>query len=155
MSQQDDFLGGLHYDRLREARTEPSTTIERYHPAGGAVEPARGRVSPWWHVAGVLLGAVGAAAAVFVLAFALDLLADGARTEGLVALGVAGFLVALVCAGKLSPAAPLVMGMAALAGSVLYELETFPFLPVLRTVFESGIPVVVGVLLVMLSGRRG
>ncbi len=105
-------------------------------------------------MAGVLLGALGAAAAVFVTAFALDLLEDGARVEGLVALGVVGFLVGLVCVGKLSPAAPLTVGLAALTGSVLYELAAFPFLPVLRTLFESGIPVVVGVLLLLLAWRR-
>lgn len=151
MSQSDDFLGGLHYDRPREGA--PRTGVVRYLPAGDAVEPVRRRVSPWWHVAGVLLGTVGAAAAVFVTAFALDLLADGARIEGLLALGVVGLLVGLVCVGKLSPAAPLTVGLAALAGSVLYELAVLPFLPVLRTMFESGIPVVVGVLLVLLAWR--
>jgi hypothetical protein len=153
MAQQDDFLGGLHYDPVREVRAQAGGTV-RYLPVGDAAEPARRRASPWWHVAGVLLGALGAAASVFVLAFAVDLLAKGQRTEGLVALGVVGFLVGLVCVGKLSPAAPLVVGLAALAGSVLYELGTFPFLPVLRTVFGSGIPVVVGVLLLVRAGRR-
>ena len=148
MSQSDDFLGGLHYDRPREG-----TQVMPYLPAGAAVEPGRRRVSAWWHVAGVLLGAIGAAAAVFVTAFALDLLADGARVEGLLALGVVGLLVGVVCVGNLSPAAPLTMGLAALAGSVLYELAVFPFLPVLRTMFESGIPVVVGVLLLLLAWR--
>ena len=154
MAQRDDFLGGLHYDPVREVQVGPGSGTVRYFPTGDAVEPVRRRVSPWWHVAGVLLGAVGAAAAVFVTAFALDLLADGARVEGLVALAVAGFVVGMVCVGKLSPAAPLTIGLAALSGSVLYELETFPFLPVLRTMFESGIPVVVGVLLLLLAWRR-
>src|SRR5690348_874460 len=103
MAQQDDFLGGLHYDPVREARAEAGRTV-RYLPVGDPAEPVRRRrASPWWHVAGVLLGALGAAASVFVLAFAVDLLAKGQRTEGLVALGVVGFLVGLVCVGKLSP----------------------------------------------------
>ncbi|MFJ6670591.1 hypothetical protein ACIQMJ_05725 [Actinosynnema sp. NPDC091369] len=153
MTQQDDFLGGLHYDRVPEAEVGPAPGVVRYHPAGVGTGPVRPRVSAWWHVAGFVLGAVAAALGALAWGYALDQF-DEVRLRGLVALGLAGLLVGLVSLGKLSPAAPLTAGLAALGGSVLFELGTFPFLPVLRPVFESGGPVLVGVLLVVLSWRR-
>lgn len=153
MTQQDDFLGGLHYDRPPEAEVGPTRGVVRYHPVGGAAGRKRTRVSSWWHVAGFVLGAVAAAFGAFAWGYALDQF-DEVRPRGLVALGLAGLLVGLVSLGKLSPAAPLTAGSAALVGSVVYEVGTLPFLPVLRPVFESGAPVLVGVLLVVLSWRR-
>ncbi|MFE9744356.1 hypothetical protein ACFYOT_05595 [Saccharothrix saharensis] len=153
MTQQDDFLGGLHYDRVPEAEVGPAPGVVRYHPAGVRTGPARPRTSAWWHVTGFVLGAVAAALGVLAWGYALDQF-DEVRLRGLVALGLAGLLVGLVSLGKLSPAAPLAAGLAALVGSVLFELGTFPFLPVLRPVFESGGPVLIGVLLVVLSWRR-
>ncbi|MEU4764029.1 hypothetical protein AB0H12_12280 [Actinosynnema sp. NPDC023794] len=153
MTQQDDFLGGLHYDRLPEAEVGPAPGVVRYHPVGVAAKRERTRVSAWWHVAGFVLGAVAAAFGAFAWGYALDQF-DEVRLRGLVALGLAGLLVGLVSLGKLSPAAPLAAGLAALTASVLFEWGTYPFLPVLRPVFESGAPVLVGVLLVVLSWRR-
>lgn len=149
MTQQDDFLGGLHYDRPPEAQVGPSPGVVRYHP----VVPSRARVSAWWHVAGTLLGAVAAGLGALAWGYALDQF-DEVRLRGLVALGLAGLLVALVSLGKLSPAAPLTAGLAALTVSVLYELGIQPTLPVLRPVFDSGGPVLVGVVLVVLAWRR-
>ncbi|MFD0201266.1 MULTISPECIES: hypothetical protein [Saccharothrix] len=153
MTQQDDFLGGLHYDRPPEAEVGPTPGVVRYHPVGSAAERARPQVSAWWHVTGFVLGALAAALGAFAWGYALDQF-DEVRLRGLVALGLAGLLVGLVSLGKLSPAAPLAAGLAALTVSVLYELGTFPLLPVLRPVFESGAPVLVGVLLVVLAWRR-
>ncbi|ONI82226.1 hypothetical protein ALI22I_39525 [Saccharothrix sp. ALI-22-I] len=178
MSQSDDFLGGLHFDSPRDlqqrvprprASQYRTTTQAAVEPAveplvepavGPEVEPAarpaarvKRRVSPWWHVAGFLLGALGAVNAAVLWGYGLDQL-DEVRLRGLVALGLAGLLMGLVCLGKLSPAAPLIAGLGALAASVLFELKTFEFLPVLRPVFESGVPVLVGVLLVLLALRR-
>ncbi len=110
-------------------------------------------MSPWWHVAGFVLGALGAVNAAVIWGYALDQL-DERRIYGLVALGLAGLLMGLLSLGKLSPAAPLTAGVAALAASVLFERGTFQFLPVLRPVFESGAPVLVGVLLLLLAWRR-
>ncbi|MCE7001209.1 hypothetical protein LZG04_41275 [Saccharothrix sp. S26] len=153
MTQQDDFLGGLHYDRVPEAEVGPDPGVVRYHPVEAAGRRERPRVSAWWHVLGFVLGAVAAALGALAWGYGLDQF-DEVRLRGLVALGLAGLLVGLVSLGKLSPAAPLAAGLAAVGGSVLYELGTFPFLPVLRPVFDSGAPVLVGVLLVVLSWRR-
>ncbi|XVS64392.1 hypothetical protein ACQPYE_40165 [Actinosynnema sp. CA-299493] len=153
MTQQDDFLGGLHYDRPPAAEAGQAPGVVRYHPVGVAAGRRRTRVSAWWHVAGFLLGAVAAGLGAVAWGYALDQF-DEVRLRGLVALGLAGLLVGLVSLGKLSPAAPLAAGSAALSGSVLHEVGTLPFLPVLRPVFESGAPVLVGVLLVVLSWRR-
>ena len=153
MAQRDDFLGGLHYDRVRDVQDEESTGVVRYLPTGDAVEPVRTRVSPWWHLAGFVYGALAAGVAVLGWSYALDRFDEGLRLHGLAALGFVGLLVGLVTMGKLSPAAPFTMGIAALAGSVLFELGTFPFLPVLRPVFESGLPVLIGVILVVMAWR--
>ncbi|NUT52191.1 MAG: hypothetical protein HOV94_33585 [Saccharothrix sp.] len=148
MSQPDDFLGGLHYDRVPEAGPRPG--VVRRRPPGGPNR--RTRVSAWWHVGGFLLGALAAAVGALAWGYALDQF-DEVRLRGLVALGLAGLLVGLVSLGKLSPAAPLTAGLVAVTASVLYETRAFPFLPVLRPVFDSGAPVLVGVLLVVLARR--
>lgn len=153
MTQQDDFLGGLHYDGPRETQVGPNPGIVRYYPVGEAPDQVRTRVSGWWHVGGFVLGALAAAFAAFAWGYGLDQF-DEVRLRGLVALGLAGLLVGLVSLGKLSPAAPLTAGVVALAASVVYELDAVPFLPVLRPVFASGAPVLVGVLLVVLAWRR-
>ncbi|ROP39423.1 hypothetical protein [Saccharothrix texasensis] len=153
MTQQDDFLGGLHYDRPPAAEAGPAPGVVRYHPVGRPAGRARPRVSAWWHVAGFLLGVVAAGLGAVAWGYALDQF-DEVRLRGLVALGLAGLLVGLVSLGKLSPAAPLAAGLAAVVGSVVYEVGTLPFLPVLRPVFESGGPVLVGVLLVVSAWRR-
>lgn len=150
MTLRDDFLGGLHYDHVPEAEGGPSRGVVRRHPVG---PPARARVSAWWHVAGVVLGAFAAVLGALAWGYALDQF-DEVRLRGLVALGLAGLLVGLVSLGKLSPAAPLTVGVAALTGSVLYELGTYQFLPVFRHVFESGGPILVAVVLVVLAWRR-
>ncbi|WP_433266681.1 hypothetical protein ACQPZF_41510 [Actinosynnema sp. CS-041913] len=149
MTQQDDFLGGLHYDSPRDGPVGPRTGIVRYYP----VEPApTRRVSPWWHVLGILVGALGIVVAAFAWGYGLDQL-DHVRVRGLVALGLAGLVVGLMTLGRLSPAAPLTAGPVSLAGAVAHELAALPVLPVLRPVLDSGVPVAVGVLLVVLACR--
>ncbi|MEU4741792.1 hypothetical protein AB0G02_15185 [Actinosynnema sp. NPDC023658] len=153
MTQQDDFLGGLHYDRPSEAEFGPRPQAVRYHPVERAAGRSRPRVSAWWHLGGFVLGAVAAGVGALAWGYALDQF-DEVRLRGLVVLGLAGLLVGLVSLGKLSPAAPLTAGVTALTASVLFEVGTLPFLPVLRPVFESGGPVLVGVVLVVLAWRR-
>lgn len=153
MAQQDDFLGGLHYDRVRDVQDQSRTGIVRYLPADDAVEPARTRVSPWWHVAGFVYGALAAGVAALGWSYGLDRFEESLRVHGLVAMGLAGLLVGLVSLGKLSPAAPFTAGVVAVAGSVLFELDLFPFLPVLRPLFESGTPVLIGVMLMVMAWR--
>ncbi|WP_447004891.1 hypothetical protein ACRAKI_35835 [Saccharothrix isguenensis] len=153
MTQQDDFLGGLHYDGPPEPQDGPSRGNVRYYPAGGTAAPARTRVSAWWQLGGFVLGALAAPVAGLAWGYGLDQF-DEVRVRGLVALGLAGLVVGVVGLGKLSPAAPLTAGVIALTASVLYELGTVTFLPVLKPVFASGAPVLVGVLLVLLAWRR-
>ena len=153
MTQQDDFLGGLHYDRPSEPRVGPTAGVVRHHPAGNRFEPPRERVSAWWHVGGVVLGALAALVAVFAWGYGIDQF-DEVRLRGLVAMGLGGLLVGLVCLGRLSPAAPLTAGLLALAGSVAAELGSVAFLPVLKPVFGSGGPIFAGVLLIVLAFRR-
>ncbi|MFC6094285.1 hypothetical protein [Saccharothrix lopnurensis] len=149
MTQREDFLGGLHFDGPREARPGPDPGIVRYYP----VEPGRERVVLGWHLGGALLGAVAAGFAAFAWGYGMDQL-DEVRARGLVALGLAGLLVGLVCAGKLSPAAPLTAGITAITCSVVYELGLVTLLPVLRGVFDSGASIFAGVLLVAAAFRR-
>ncbi|MBB5806681.1 hypothetical protein F4560_006449 [Saccharothrix ecbatanensis] len=157
MTQQDDFLGGLHYDGPPEPQVGPSRGNVRYYPVGGSVgdaaAPVRTRVSAWWQLGGFVLGALAAPVAGLAWGYGLDQF-DEVRVRGLVALGLAGLVVGLVGLGKLSPAAPLTAGVIALTASVLYELGTVAFLPVLRPVFASGAPILVGVLLLLLAWRR-
>lgn len=157
MTQQDDFLGGLHYDGPPEPRVGPTPGNVRYHPVGGSTEgaaaPVRTRVSAWWQLGGFLLGALATPVAGLAWGYGLDQF-DEVRVRGLVALGLAGLVVGVVGLGKLSPAAPLTAGVIALTASVLYELGVVAFLPVLRPVFASGAPILVGVLLVVLAWRR-
>lgn len=148
MTRRDELLGGLHYDGPREVRVGPDPGVVRHLP----VEPAGKRVSPWSHVAGVLLGALAAAVAAFAWGYGIDQFNE-VRTRGLVALGLAGLVVGLVCRGKLSPAAPLTAGIAAITCSAVHELGAVTLLPVLRTVFDSGAPIFAGVLLVVLAFR--
>jgi hypothetical protein len=149
VTQRDDFLGGLHYDGPREVRVGPDPGIVRHYP----VEPARERVRVWWHLAGALLGALAAVVAAFAWGYGVDQF-DEVRVRGLVALGLAGLLVGLVCLGNLSPAAPLVAGLAAFTCSVVHELGFVTLLPVLRTVFDSGAPIFAGALLLVSAFRR-
>ncbi|MEU6151013.1 hypothetical protein ABZ816_13525 [Actinosynnema sp. NPDC047251] len=154
MSQQDDFLGGLQFDGHRDVQVGPQTGIVRYYP----VEPPSGqpptrRPSPWWHALGVLLGAVGVVVAAFAWGYGLDQF-DEVRLRGLVALGLAGLVMGLMTSGRLSPAAPLTAGVLAVSASVARELGFLPVLPVLRPVFESGVPLGFGVLLLVLALRR-
>ncbi|MBW4715555.1 hypothetical protein [Saccharothrix obliqua] len=151
MTQQDDFLGGLHFDGHREVRVGPQTGIVRYYPVGPADPPAR--PSPWWHALGVVVGLLGTAAAVFAGGWGVERLAD-ARPLGLVVLGLAGLLVAALTLGRLSPAAPLAGGLLVLTAAVVREVGSLPLLPVLRPVFDSGVPVGLGVALVVLALRR-
>ncbi|MGM1063566.1 hypothetical protein [Saccharothrix sp. Mg75] len=102
---------------------------------------------------GVVLGAFAALVAVFAWGYGIDQF-DEVRSRGLVALGLGGLLVGLVCLGRLSPAAPLTAGVLALTGSVLHELGEVTFLPVLRAVFGTGAPIFAGVLLIVLAFRR-
>ncbi|MFD7653549.1 hypothetical protein ACFV4N_06175 [Actinosynnema sp. NPDC059797] len=149
MTQRDDFLGGLHYDLPREARVGPDPGIVRHYP----VETGEKRVTAWWHLSGALLGAVAAVVAAFAWGYGIDQFNE-VRARGLVALGLAGLLVGLVCRGKLSPAAPLAAGIAAITCSVVYELGFVTLLPVLRPVFDGGAPVFAGVLLVVCAVHR-
>ncbi|MBB5954411.1 hypothetical protein FHS29_000981 [Saccharothrix tamanrassetensis] len=153
MTPQDDFLGGLHYDGARDVQVGPQTGIVRYYPVEPSGPPPRRRTSPWWHLLGVLLGALGIGVAAFAWGYGIDQF-DEVRVRGLVAMGLAGLVVGLVTLGRLSPAAPLTAGGLSLAGAVAYELSAFRVLPVLRMVFESGVPVGVGVLLIVLAFRR-
>ncbi|GAA1267913.1 hypothetical protein [Saccharothrix xinjiangensis] len=149
MTQRDDFLGGLHYDVPREARVGPDPGIVRHY----AVETGEKRVRAWWHLSGAVLGALAAVAAAFAWGYGIDQF-DEVRARGLVALGLAGLLVGLVCLGKLSPAAPLAAGITAITCSVVYELGLVTLLPVLRTVCDSGAPVFAGVLLIVCACHR-
>ncbi|WP_033436373.1 hypothetical protein [Saccharothrix sp. NRRL B-16314] len=157
MTQQDDFLGGLHYDGPPEPQVGPTPGNVRYYPVGGSTEgaaaPVRTGVSAWWQLGGFLLGALATPVAGLAWGYGLDQF-DEVRVRGLVALGLAGLVVGVVGLGKLSPAAPLTAGVIALTASVLYELGVVAFLPVLRPVFASGAPILVGVLLVLLAWRR-
>ncbi|MEU7478568.1 hypothetical protein AB0A63_21460 [Lentzea sp. NPDC042327] len=63
MTQDEDFLGGLHYDGTsRDVAVGPSTGIVRYYP----VPPAPPARTPWWRYALVFLVglALGVAAGV-------------------------------------------------------------------------------------------
>ena len=78
MSQQDDFLGGLHFDGHRDVQVGPQTGIVRYYPVDPSAEPPRDRrVSPWWHALGVLVGAVGIVVAAFAWGYGKFQLARG------------------------------------------------------------------------------
>ncbi|MEU4801598.1 hypothetical protein [Actinosynnema sp. NPDC023587] len=154
MDQQDDFLGGLHFDGHRDVRVGPQTGIVRYYPVGPPAEPPDDRrASPWWHVLGVLVGAVGIVVAAFAWGYGIDQF-DEVRVRGLVGVGLAGLVVGSMTAGRLSPAAPLTAGVLATGASVADELIVLPVLPVLRAVLESGMPFGFGVLLLVLAFRR-
>ncbi|QFZ23842.1 hypothetical protein [Saccharothrix syringae] len=149
MSRPDDFLGGLHYDSPREERVDTRTGVFRYH----RVQPAEKRVTVWWHLGAVPPGALAAVVAAFAWGYGVDQF-DEVRVRGLVALGLAGLLVGVVCLGRLSPAAPLTAGVLAITFSVVHELGLITLLPVLRPVFDSGSPILVGVLLIVSGLRR-
>ncbi|MEV0676868.1 hypothetical protein AB0I60_10115 [Actinosynnema sp. NPDC050436] len=154
MSRQDDFLGGLHFDGHRDVQVGPQTGIVRYYPVEPPTDPSPvRRRSPWWHVLGVLVGAVGVVVAAFAWGYGLDQF-DEVRVRGLVALGLAGLVVGLMTWGRLSPAAPLTAGALAVGASVARELAVLPLLPVLRPVFDSGVPLGFGVLLLVVAVRR-
>ncbi|XVV03748.1 hypothetical protein ACQPW3_41675 [Actinosynnema sp. CA-248983] len=165
MTQQEDLPGGLHFDGPRDVQVGPQTGIVRYYPvAPGTTPPENGSPVPppaperprtrwWWHVFGVVLGPALVVAAAFAWGYGIDQF-DELRWRGLVGLGLAGLLVGLMTLGRLSPSAPLVGGLAAVGASVVYELGYFPALPVLRPVLESGAPVAVGVLLLVVALRR-
>jgi hypothetical protein len=165
VTQQDDLPGGLHFDGPRDVQVGPQTGIVRYYPVApgttppespvvaAPAAPARRPTRWWWHVIGVVLGPAAVAAGAFAWGYGLDQL-DEVRWRGLVGLGLAGLVVGLVTLGRLSPSAPLAGGLVALAASVVYELGYLPPLPVLRPVLESGAPVAVGVLLLVLALRR-
>ncbi len=151
VSQQDDFLGGLHFDGTRDVQVGPQTGIVRYYPVEPS--PSDHRTRPWLHALAAVLGAVGIVGAAFAWGYGLDQFAE-VRWRGLGALGLAGLLVGLLTLGRLSPAAPLTAGLLALAGTAAYELGSFPVLPVLRPVFDSGVPIGFGVALLILALRR-
>ncbi|GAA1346179.1 hypothetical protein [Saccharothrix algeriensis] len=150
MTQRDDFLGGLKFDGPRDAQVGPQTGIVRYYPVGPPPEP---RASPWWRLLGAVAGAAGVVVAAFAWGHGLDRLVDD-RARGLVLLGLAGLVVGLVISGRLSPAAPLAAGSVAVAAAVAYELGALPVFPVLKAVFDSGVPIGAGVLLIVLGLRR-
>ncbi|MEU5690682.1 hypothetical protein [Actinosynnema sp. NPDC020468] len=147
-----DLPGGLHFDGQRDVDPGPVPGVVRYYPVS-SVEPVVTRRSWWSHLWGTVLGLVVAPVVFVVAGYGVDQL-DEVRWHALVALGFAGLLVGLVCQGRLSPAAPGACALVSLAGCVVAEVRPVWLLPVLRPVFESGVPVGVGVLLAVVAVLR-
>ncbi|MBB4969395.1 hypothetical protein [Saccharothrix violaceirubra] len=135
----DELPGGLSFDRSRAEAV-------RYYP-----ERSAERRSGW--VAGVFSGLAGAVLVLGLAVVGVDRLGDS-RWFALGALGLAGLVLGLLCLGRLSPAAPLVAGVVLLIAAGVSEVRHEWVSVQLKVVFASGVPVGLGVLLVVVGAAR-